>query len=116
MSRLVEIFVKGGPVMWPILALSVAAAAILFWKALEIRAGRVDARGLTVVSTIITAEPMLGIHHPHVLESGIVDRHYRSAGGERRHRRGAHNDCSGSGRVSRADISVQCDRGKGRWR
>ena len=61
MSRLMEIFVKGGPVMWPILALSVAAAAILFWKALEIRAGRVDARGLTVVSTIITAEPMLGI-------------------------------------------------------
>jgi biopolymer transport protein ExbB len=61
MSRLIEIFVKGGPVMWPILALSVAAVAILFWKALEIRAGRVDARGLTVVSTIITAEPMLGI-------------------------------------------------------
>ena len=61
MTKLIEIFVKGGPVMWPILALSIVAAAILFWKALEIRAGRVNARGLTVVSTIITAEPMLGI-------------------------------------------------------
>ena len=47
--------------MWPILALSVAGLAILVWKALEFRAGRRDGRGLTVVSTIITAEPMLGI-------------------------------------------------------
>jgi biopolymer transport protein ExbB len=61
MSKFIDIFIKGGPVMWPILALSIVAAAILFWKALEIRAGRVNARGLTVVSTIITAEPMLGI-------------------------------------------------------
>jgi biopolymer transport protein ExbB/TolQ len=61
MEKVMETFAKGGPVMWPILALSIVAAAILFWKALEIRAGRVNARGLTVVSTIITAEPMLGI-------------------------------------------------------
>ena len=61
MDKLVEMFVKGGPVMWPILALSVLGLAILLWKALEFRAGRHDARGLTVVSTIITAEPMLGI-------------------------------------------------------
>ena len=61
MDKLVEMFVKGGPVMWPILALSVLGLAILLWKALEFRAGRRDARGLTVVSTIITAEPMLGI-------------------------------------------------------
>ena len=54
-------FQKGGPVMWPILTLSVLGLAILFWKALEFRAGRRDGRGLTVVSTIITAEPMLGI-------------------------------------------------------
>ena len=47
--------------MWPILALSVVGLAILFWKVLELRAGRRDGRGLTVVSTIITAEPMLGI-------------------------------------------------------
>ena len=47
--------------MWPILVLSVTGLAILFWKALEFRAGRRDSRGLTVVSTIITAEPMLGI-------------------------------------------------------
>ena len=47
--------------MWPILALSVLGLAILVWKALEFRAGRRDGRGLTVVSTIITAEPMLGI-------------------------------------------------------
>ena len=60
-ERLVELFRSGGPVMWPILALSVVGLAILFWKALEFRAGRRDSRGLVVVSTIITAEPMLGI-------------------------------------------------------
>ena len=61
MKRIVELFDAGGPVMWPILALSVAGLAILVWKALEFRSGRRDARGLAVVSTIITAEPMLGI-------------------------------------------------------
>ena len=59
--KLVELFRQGGPVMWPILLLSVIGLAILVWKALEFRAGRRDGRGLTVVSTIITAEPMLGI-------------------------------------------------------
>ena len=47
--------------MWPILALSVLGLAILVWKVLEFRAGRRGRRGLVVVSTIITAEPMLGI-------------------------------------------------------
>ena len=61
MNRISEWFVKGGPVMWPILALSVLGLAILVWKALEFRSGRRDAKGLAVVSTIITAEPMLGI-------------------------------------------------------
>ena len=61
MQKLIQTFLAGGPVMWPILVLSVVGLAILIWKALEFRAGRRDARGLTVVSTIITAEPMLGI-------------------------------------------------------
>ena len=61
MHRLVELFIAGGPVMWPILALSVAGMAILVWKAFEIRAGRRGPSGLVIVSTIITAEPMLGI-------------------------------------------------------
>jgi biopolymer transport protein ExbB len=61
MIRLIEMFVAGGPVMWPILGLSVVGLAILVWKAFEFKAGRRDARGLVVVSTIITAEPMLGI-------------------------------------------------------
>ncbi len=60
-KALVKMFNDGGPVMWPILALSVVGLAILVWKAFELRAGRRDARGLAIVSTIITAEPMLGI-------------------------------------------------------
>lgn len=55
------IFQRGGPVMWPILALSVIGLAVCIWKALAFRSGRRDAKGLIVVSTIITAEPMLGI-------------------------------------------------------
>lgn len=61
MEKTVELFLKGGPVMWPILVLSVAGLAILVWKAFEIRAGRKNAGGMAIVSTIITAEPMLGI-------------------------------------------------------
>ena len=61
METLLDIFRSGGPVMWPILALSVLGLAILVWKALEFRAGRRGRKGLVGVSTIITAEPMLGI-------------------------------------------------------
>ena len=61
MKELAEIFLKGGPVMWPILALSVVAVAILAWRAISFAFGDRSDRGLVVVSTIITAEPMLGI-------------------------------------------------------
>lgn len=61
MQKLISIFIAGGPVMWPILALSLIALAVLAWKALEFRAGRKNAKGLVIVSTVITAEPMLGI-------------------------------------------------------
>ena len=61
MEKLIQTFLAGGPVMWPILGLSVLGLAILIWKALAFRAGRRDGKGLTIVSTIITAEPMLGI-------------------------------------------------------
>ena len=61
MKKLVDLFVAGGPVMWPILVLSVVGLGILVWKAFEFRAGRRNARGLAIVSIIITAEPMLGI-------------------------------------------------------
>lgn len=61
MSKLIETFLAGGPVMWSILGLSVLGLAVLVWKALEVRSGKKDRKGLTLVSTIITAEPMLGI-------------------------------------------------------
>ena len=60
-EKLIQTFQAGGPVMWPILGLSVLGLAILIWKAFAFRAGLRDGKGLTVVSTIITAEPMLGI-------------------------------------------------------
>ena len=47
--------------MWPILVLSILGLAILVWNAFEFMAGRRKAKGLVVVSTIITAEPLLGI-------------------------------------------------------
>jgi len=47
--------------MWPILILSVIGLAVLVWKTLEFSAGRRNGKGLVIVSTIITAEPMLGI-------------------------------------------------------
>ena len=61
MDKLIQTFHAGGPVMWPILILSIVGLAILIWKAFSFRTGHRDGRGLTIVSTIITAEPMLGI-------------------------------------------------------
>ncbi len=61
MNKLIDLFVAGGPVMWPILGLSVLGLAILIWKFFQFRAGKFEAKGLPIVSTIITAEPMLGI-------------------------------------------------------
>ena len=61
MEKIIDIFLRGGPVMGPILALSVLGLAICVWKACAFRKGPKTARGLVVVSTIITAEPMLGI-------------------------------------------------------
>ena len=61
MEKAISIFVSGGPVMWPILVLSVTGLAILAYKAFGLKRGRRSRKGLVVVSTIITAEPMLGI-------------------------------------------------------
>ena len=61
MNKIIDIFLKGGPVMWPILGLSVLGLAICLWKACQFHRGPKTARGLVFVSTIITAEPMLGI-------------------------------------------------------
>lgn len=61
MKELAETFLKGGPVMWPILALSIVAVAILARRAIALASGDRSDAGLAVVSTIITAEPMLGI-------------------------------------------------------
>ena len=75
LSQLVQSFRDGGPVMWPILILSVVGAAIVFDRLFAFCAFfRSDARhpdpqaelnrlqrGFGLLSTIITAEPMLGI-------------------------------------------------------
>ncbi|MGN0855101.1 MAG: MotA/TolQ/ExbB proton channel family protein [Kiritimatiellia bacterium] len=61
MQHLIGIFIKGGPVMWPILGLSVLGLAICVWKAAAFRRGPKTSKGLVIVSTIVTAEPMLGI-------------------------------------------------------
>ena len=68
-------FADGGPVMWPILALSVLGGALVVERLLAFRRfaretgsfadpqGRLNRlqRGFGLLSTIITAEPMLGI-------------------------------------------------------
>ena len=74
-SHLVQSFNEGGPVMWPILILSIVGVAIVFDRLLAFIAffrsrerhpdpqstlNRLQ-RGFGLLSTIITAEPMLGI-------------------------------------------------------
>ena len=74
-SQLFQSFREGGPVMWPILVLSIVGVAIVFdrfyafyafFRSRE-RAADPQAtlnrlqRGFGLLSTIITAEPMLGI-------------------------------------------------------
>ncbi len=62
MAKAAELFLKGGPVMWPILGLSVMALAILVWNLIALAKGeKPSAKSLSVVSAVITAEPMLGI-------------------------------------------------------
>ena len=74
-SQILEKFNEGGPVMWPILILSVVGLAIVFDRLYAFIAffssherhpdpqatlNRLQ-RGFGLLSTIITAEPMLGI-------------------------------------------------------
>ena len=74
-STIIQAFNDGGPVMWPILVLSVLGMAIVFDRLFAFAAffrskarhpdpqaalNRLQ-RGFGLLSTIITAEPMLGI-------------------------------------------------------
>ena len=75
-QRFVKLFLDGGPVMWPILVLSLIGLALIverfftfsaFFRAPVTTAVSPQAelnrlqRGFGLISTIITAEPMLGI-------------------------------------------------------
>ena len=75
MSHLIQSFREGGPVMWPILILSIVGVAIVFDRIFafviffrsperhpdpQATLNRLQ-RGFGLLSTIITAEPMLGI-------------------------------------------------------
>ena len=75
MSHLFQSFREGGPVMWPILILSIVGVAIVFDRIFafviffrsherhpdpQATLNRLQ-RGFGLLSTIITAEPMLGI-------------------------------------------------------
>ena len=74
-SQIFQSFREGGPVMWPILILSIVGVAIIFDRIFAFAAffrsrerhpdpqatlNRLQ-RGFGLLSTIITAEPMLGI-------------------------------------------------------
>ena len=74
-SQIFQSFREGGPVMWPILILSIVGVAIIFDRLFAFRVffrsrerhpdpqatlNRLQ-RGFGLLSTIITAEPMLGI-------------------------------------------------------
>lgn len=74
-SQILQSFQEGGPVMWPILVLSILGVAIIFDRLFAFIAffrsrerhpdpqatlNRLQ-RGFGLLSTIITAEPMLGI-------------------------------------------------------
>ncbi len=75
MNDVLKWFLDGGPVMWPILMLSVVGLAIVVERLLAFRAFAKETgpfedaqlrlndlqRGFGLLSTIITAEPMLGI-------------------------------------------------------
>ena len=59
--KLLTAFKDGGPVMWPILVLSLIGLTILAFNFIALFRGKREFRGMGVVNTIITAEPMLGI-------------------------------------------------------
>lgn len=59
--KLLTAFQDGGPVMWPILVLSLIGLTILAFNFIALFRGKREFRGMGVVNTIITAEPMLGI-------------------------------------------------------
>lgn len=75
MNEILSIFRDGGPVMWPILMLSVIGLSVIINKLIEFHKffkntakaedpqAELDRlqRGFGFVSTVITAEPMLGI-------------------------------------------------------
>ena len=88
---LIKIFLAGGPVMWPILGLSILGLAILIWKGFELKSGSKNPKGLVVLGILGTVTGIIqtfsalhgndGVANPLSATSGIGEALITTAAG-----------------------------------